>query len=373
MKNILRIFLIGIVSYLIVSCREEDDKVTLNNTSAGSLAVNKTSVILNEIIADQPALTFTYTNPTFNPNITFAHTVEFAVQGTNFSPVASQTVSMDQKTFSLTHLQLNTILATLNIAPNVAKPIEIRLKSSLNTTTSYYSNIILVNITGYMPNPDLIYPKINVPGSYAGAAGYANWTPGSSPNLFSPEKNDKYRGFIWINTVTGTEDGKYKFAINQDWPGNKGDDGTLTGKLKADGDNIKAPAAGTYYINVNWALNTYSSVIANFGVIGDATPTGWSSDTDFVYNPSTKTYVINSIALTSSGVFKFRANDDWAMKFQPANGDQTLTSGTGVQSYMSAEGTVTGDPAYKVSQSGNYKIELDLHNSAYYKLTVTKL
>jgi hypothetical protein len=42
--------------------------------------------------------------------------------------------------------------------------------------------------------------------------------------------------------------------------------------------------------------HTYSSVIANFGVIGDATPTGWGSDTDFVYNPSTKTYVINSIA-----------------------------------------------------------------------------
>ncbi|WP_294282834.1 SusE domain-containing protein [uncultured Chryseobacterium sp.] len=369
MKNILKIFLLGIISFLIVSCREDDDKVTLDNMSAGTLAVDKTSVTLNEAIADQSALTFTYTNPTFNPNVSISNTVEFAVAGTNFTPVASQPVSMDQKTFSLTHLQLNVILSTLNVVPNVAKPIEVRLKSSLNTTTAYYSNVVTVNITGYTPNPDLIYPKINVPGGYAGAAGYADWTPGNSPNLFSPSKDDKYRGFIYVTNPNS----EYKFAINQDWPGNKGDDGTKTGKLKADGDNIKALVAGTYYVNVNWALNTYSSVIANFGVIGDATPTGWGSDTDFVYNPATKTYVINSIALTASGVFKFRANDDWAMKFQPESADQTLVSGTAVKSFLSAEGTVTGDPAYKVSQAGNYKIELDLHNSAYYKLTVTKL
>ncbi|MEI7486704.1 MAG: hypothetical protein WCJ72_04720 [Chryseobacterium sp.] len=126
-------------------------------------------------------------------------------------------------------------------------------------------------------------------------------------------------------------------------------------------------------MKVDWAANTYSTVKTNFGVIGDATPTAWGADTDFVYNPATKTYVINSIALNNTGVFKFRANDDWIIKFQPANGDQTLVSGTGVQSYLNTEDTVTGDPGYKVSQAGNYKIELDLHNSAYYKLTVTKL
>lgn len=77
--------------------------------------------------------------------------------------------------------------------------------------------------------------------------------------------------------------------------------------------------------------------------------------------------------LSSTGVFKFRANDDWAMKFQPKKDDQALVSGKAVQTYFNAENTVEGDPGYKVSEAGNYKIELDLHNSAYYKLTVTKL
>jgi hypothetical protein len=108
-------------------------------------------------------------------------------------------------------------------------------------------------------------------------------------------------------------------------------------------------------------------------MIGDATPTGWNSDTDFVYDPTTKTYVINSIALSNSGVFKFRANDAWDMKFQPGSTDQILVSGKEVQTFLSSEGTVSGDPNYKVAEAGNYKVELDLHNSGYYKLTLTKL
>lgn len=370
MKKILSILLVGLILTFIISCESEDEKLILDNTTSGTLSSNKTSVILDETIADQAAVTFNYTNPVFNPAIGFTNSVEFALAGTNFSPSTTVTVSKETNTFSLTHLQLNNVLAQLEIAPNSAKNIEVRLKSNANSVTAFYSNVLTISMTGYTPNPDLIYPKINVPGSYAGAAGYQDWTPANSPNLFSPEKNNKYRGFIYVTNPNS----EYKFTINQDWAGDKGDDGTNTGKLVETGEqNIKAALAGTYYIKVDWTANTYSAVVANFGVIGDATPTGWNSDTDFVYNPSTKTYVINSIALSASGIFKFRANDDWAMKFQPASIDQTIASGTAIQTFLSSEGTVTGDPNYKVGVSGNYKIELDVHNSAYYKLTLTKL
>lgn len=370
MKNIFKIFLLGIVSSLFISCEGDEDKVTLNNTSSSNLSVNKTSIVLDETIAEQAALDFTYKNPTFSPAVQFTNALEFAVAGTNFNPSATKEVSMDKNTLSVTHLELNNVLATLNVAPNSAKAIEVRLKSSVNNVTSFYSNVLTINITGYTPNPDLIFPKINVPGGYAGAAGYADWTPSNTPNLFSPGKNSQYRGFIYVSAPNS----EYKFTINQDWAGDKGDDGTLTGKLVETGEqNIKALIAGTYYLKVDWTANTYSTTLLNFGVIGDATPTGYASDTDFVYNPTTKTYVINSIALTNTGVFKLRANDAWAVKIQPSSTDQTLASGTGVQTYLSAEDTVTGDPSYKVATSGNYKIELDLHNSAFYKITVTKL
>lgn len=370
MKNIFKIVLTGMLALLIISCEGEDEKLVLNNTTQSNLSADKSSVILNETIADQAALTFTYQNPVFNPNVVFTNSVEFSAAGTNFSPSTTYEIPSEKNTFSLTHLELNGILATLNVAPNSVKAIEVRLKSNVNSVTAYYSNVLSINMTGYTPNPDLIYPKINVPGGYAGAAGYADWTPSNAPNLFSPGKNSQYRGFIYVSAPNS----EYKFTINQDWAGDKGDDGTLTGKLIETGEqNIKAATAGTYYMKVDWTANTYSTTLLNFGVIGDATPTGYASDTDFVYNPATKTYVINSIALNNTGVFKFRANDDWAFKIQPSAADQTLASGTGVQTYLSSEGTVTGDPSYKVTAAGNYKIELDVHNSAYYKLTVTKL
>nr|WP_314496271.1 SusE domain-containing protein [uncultured Chryseobacterium sp.] len=370
MKNIFKIFLTGILALFIISCEGEDEKLVLTNATKSNVSSDKSSVILNETVADQAAVTFTYQRPVFTPNVAFTNSLEFAVAGTNFSQSVTRDILSEKNTFSLTHLELNGILATLNVAPNSVKAIEVRLKSNVNSVTAYYSNVLSINMTGYTPNPDLIYPKINVPGGYAGAAGYADWTPSNAPNLFSPGKNSQYRGFIYVSAPNS----EYKFTINQDWAGDKGDDGTLTGKLIETGEqNIKAVTAGTYYLKVDWTANTYSTTLLNFGVIGDATPTGYASDTDFVYNPATKTYVINSIALNNTGVFKFRANDDWAFKIQPSAADQTLASGTGVQTYLSSEGTVTGDPNYKVAAAGNYKIELDVHNSAYYKLTVTKL
>lgn len=371
MKNIFRILSLALLGILVISCEKDEDRAVINETVTGKVSADKSILTLNELTANDAVINFTWTKPTFNIAVVPSQEIEFGIKGDNFKKSAAIDFSNDVTTGSATHAAVNAAMFNIGATPDVVNDIEARLKTSVGSAY-FYSNIITLKITPYTPNPDLVYPKINVPGGYAGAAGYASWTPANSPNLFSPEKDEKYRGFIFISNLTG-ENGQYKFAINQDWPGNKGDDGTNTGKLVGDGANVKAPVIGTYYIKVDWAANTYSSSLANFGIIGDATPTGWGSDTDFVYSPATKTYVINSIMLSSTGVFKFRANDDWAMKFQPKKDDQALVSGKAVQTYFNAENTVEGDPGYKVSEAGNYKIELDLHNSAYYKLTVTKL
>lgn len=369
MKHLFKILAIVFIGLVVVSCDKDEDQAILNEVSQSKLSSDKTTIVLSEVISDNTAITFTWQKSQFNVAIVPNQQVEFGIKGQNFKKSVTYDVASDASSANITHGGLNTLMFNLGAAPGVVNDIEVRLKTAAGSA-AFYSNVIAVKITPYTPNPDITYPKINVPGSYAGAAGYANWDPTNSPNLYSPGKNSEYRGFIYV-TASNSE---YKFTINQDWAGDKGDDGTFTGKLLETGEvNIKAATAGTYYTKVDWAANTYSSVIANFGIIGDATPTGWNSDTDFVYNPTTKTFVINSIALNASGVFKFRANDDWAMKFQPASADQTLVSGVGVNTYLSTEGTVNGDPNYKVGATGNYKIELDLHNSANYTLTITKL
>jgi hypothetical protein len=50
-----------------------------------------------------------------------------------------------------------------------------------------------------------------------------------------------------------------------------------------------------------------------WGVIGDATPTGWDDDTLMDYNPTTKTYSI--IIKMKAGSFKFRLNKGWASNY----------------------------------------------------------
>lgn len=368
MKNIFKILTVALVSVLLFSCEKDEDQATLEQQSSATISADKATVVLNEVIASQPAVNFAISQAQFNIKIVPVQQLEIALKGGNFKNSSTIDVANNLSKIAVTHAQLNAAMYSIGATPDLPNQTEVRLKTVVGPAV-FYSNVVTATITPYTPNPDLIYPKIQVPGGYAGAAGYDNWEPKNSPNLFSPAKDDKYRGFIYVSS----DKSEFKFAINNDWAGNKGDDGSGTGKLKVDGANIPAKVAGTYYLKVDWAANTYSAVLANFGVIGDATPTGWNSDTDFVYNPTTKTYVINSIALSSGGVFKFRANDGWDIKIQPASADQVLVSGKAVTTYLTSEGTVTGDSSYKVETAGNYKIELDLHNSANYKLTVTKL
>ncbi|MDP9961539.1 SusE domain-containing protein [Chryseobacterium lathyri] len=369
MKNLFKILSLSVLGILLVSCEKDEDKAVISETSAGKISSDKNTIVLSELTANEAVISFSWTKPSFNIAVVPSQQIEFGIKGDNFKKSATVDFSNDVMAGSVTHAAMNAAMFNIGAIPDVVNDIEARLKTSVGSA-AFYSNVIALKVTPYTPNPDLVYPKINVPGSYAAAAGYADWTPGNSPNLFSPGKNSEYRGFIYVTAANS----EYKFTINEDWAGDKGDDGTFTGKLVEAGEvNVKAATAGTYYLKVDWAANTYSSVLANFGIIGDATPAGWGSDTDFVYNPATKTYVINSIMLNSTGMFKFRGNDDWTLKFQPSKYDQTLVSGKAVQTYFNAENTVTNDPGYKVSEAGNYKIELDLHNSAYYKLTVTKL
>lgn len=63
----------------------------------------------------------------------------------------------------------------------------------------------------------------------------------------------------------------------------------------------------------------------NWGIIGDATPNGWDSSTDMVFNPETGNY---SITLRlSSGQFKFRLDNSWDTNFGDNGNNLTLEPG----------------------------------------------
>lgn len=208
-------------------------------------------------------------------------------------------------------------------------------------------------------------PKIYVTGNFAAASGYnADWSPADGvPLAASAAGNTDYEGFIYMNVDAP----QYKFlANNENWDVNYGDagdaDGSYTETLAAPGVNAGTPdgTGGYFWVKANPDELTYSLTETNWGVIGNATPTGWDSDTDMTYDADAKVWTV-TLDLTyqeapDNGI-KFRANDAWDINIGDNDADGT----------MEFNGQNIGVP-----EDGNYTITLDLSNPRQYTYTLTK-
>ncbi|MDX1409659.1 MAG: hypothetical protein R3330_16035, partial [Saprospiraceae bacterium] len=157
------------------------------------------------------------------------------------------------------------------------------------------------------------YPKIYVPGAYQG------WNPGATRFSLSSVANNKiFEGYQYFPE----DNSPFLFTRVPAWAlilGDNGGDGTL----EMNGDTIRTGPAGLYRIEVNLNNNTYTLERTEWGIIGDATPGGWDTDTDMSWNAETEAMEV-FIDMTQ-GVFKFRANDDWVINLGDENGDVILT------------------------------------------------
>ena len=201
--------------------------------------------------------------------------------------------------------------------------------------------------------------NIAVPGNHQG------WNPGTAPLLQASFLGQTdYEGFVWL-------DGEFKFIApdgngvfdwgNLDWGDASGTNGSYTQVLTANGEgNIGAPSAGYYFIKADTEALTYSIEETNWGVIGNATPTGWDSDTDMIYDAISSTWSV-TLDLTAQTApdngLKFRANDDWALNIGDNDADGTMEFG----------GQNIGIPA-----DGNYTITLDLSNPRAYTYSIVQ-
>lgn len=136
-----------------------------------------------------------------------------------------------------------------------------------------------------------------------------NWGSGVPCPLAGINYDGNYKGFAYLN-------GEFKYKPHADgnnWDGDwemaEGD--ALSGKLNPDGgNNIPAPATGFYMMDVNVVDLTFThTLISTIGLIGDATPGGWDTDTDMTFDETDGSWNV-TIDLTD-GKIKFRANDGW--------------------------------------------------------------
>jgi len=95
---------------------------------------------------------------------------------------------------------------------------------------------------------------------------------------------------------------------------------------------------------------TYSLTATTWGLIGDATPGGWSTQTNMTYSTTLKTFALG-LHLTS-GSIKFRGTSDWGVNY-----GSTVADGKTLDA---------GGSNIAVATANDYAITLDLsHPNAY--------
>lgn len=145
---------------------------------------------------------------------------------------------------------------------------------------------------------------------------------------------------IWFGVVHLTA-ATIKFRANHDWGYNYGSD-KADGTLGAGAANIPIAVEGDYALTLDLSHpNAYTYSANTWGVIGDATPGGWSTDTNMTWDPVAK--VLKATLNLTAGSFKFRANDAWAVNW---GGSLTGLTQDGANIAVAAAGnyTITLDP-----------------------------
>jgi hypothetical protein len=211
-----------------------------------------------------------------------------------------------------------------------------RAISSLVTKFPVYANAKSANIN--MLKSAKAAGLLYVPGGYQG------WDPAKTTTVLRSEKNDgKFEGYLYFDK----DNTEFKFCETPTWDKNWGDTGA-DGKLEAGGDNVKAPKAGYYKINVDISALTYTMVKTDWGLIGSGTAGGWDSDQNLTFDAATNLW--SAVLELKAGEIKFRANDGWDLNY----GDDGANA--------SLEG---GGANIAIASAGKYKVTLNLNQLPY--------
>ncbi len=137
-------------------------------------------------------------------------------------------------------------------------------------------------------------------------------TPGGwdeDTNMYQ-DQGDPNKFFVPITLTVGAA----KFRKDDDWAVNWGASDFPMGIGTQDGPDIPIDKAGDYMVTLDTMSGEYNFeeliTYETIGIIGDATPGGWDTDTDMDQDGNDPNKWTVLIELTD-GSAKFRANDDW--------------------------------------------------------------
>lgn len=381
MKSLIRkTFLLAFIAFGVFSCSEDSkdpvgkasEDITLSAPTSGSYTLLASNAGEEVFLASWTSADFGYQAATkyklqmVKASETFTGTSIPTFELGNYSSVAGATFekSVTVRQFNALALAANPsgIGVTESYKVRIVGVIGGQLNTSDNNLPDAISQEATVTVTAYDAFDE--FDRIYVPGNYGGASGFADWTPSNAPKLFSKANDGKYEGFVWMNNPSP----EFKFTPVPDWVGDKGENnpsGAFSGVLGT-ASNIKpADGAGTYFFTVNWPALTYTMAKRQVAMIGQATPNGWGTPTymNFDTNPSSPYFRMFTLDLAlTQDEFLIRLKDDWSEKMGTLSGNMETLAAT------NANGIKIGGGNMKVPAAGNYKIVLDVRNSANYNL-----
>lgn len=346
------------------SCEDDEPQFTLDKEEMeapelSSPASGFSKVIMPEDTSD--LFTVAWSEAWYGMDLALTYTVQLDVAGNEFaSPASLGTTSVTS--LSVTFGELNDILLnTLGQAADEAASVDLRVVSSANGQEEQLSSAVTISITPYEdeveePEPTPDYPKLWVAGDFQG------WDIAKAATIVSKEDNGIYEGYLFL-PEGGTNE--FKLYAQPDWsPDSYGslEDSVIT-KANYAGANLVAPSAGYYLVSVNMNDSSYFLMNTGWGIIGDATPNGWDSDTDLTFDEATQTWSVTTDMVVGS--FKFRANDGWTLDFGVDEEGELIYANHPAKAYVDR-------PAIPIAEDGNYTITLDLSDPNEYTYSVEK-
>ena len=330
MKKILTYISFCFIASAFVACEKDEVKTVLENTTSGTLSVNKTSLTLTEADVDNTAATFTWTDG-FTYSAKVATNKSYAVQidraGNNFKnarELSSGVVFKKEITVGDLNTELVKGLKSLSF-PTTS--FEVRVACTISGFAPIYSNVIPVTINSYRELAAGL-PSVYVPGNYQG------WMPDKAPSLASINDDGIYEGYINFPVATA-----FKITPMPNWSRDFGDEEATgdSGKLKVKGTDMKAKTPGYYFITVDTVALKWTAEATTWAVVGNASG-GWDADKDLKYDAATNAW--SATLPLKKGGMKFRANKKNKIMYGDAEGDGTLeTDGNDIE--VDVEGTYT--------------------------------
>jgi hypothetical protein len=381
MKNFIKkTLLLTFIAVGLLSCSEDSkdpvakqsENITLSNPTSGSFVLLPTN-------AGQEAFVASWTSADYNFQAAVNYRLQLVKASASFD--GTNIPSLDLGNFSsiagasfeksVLVRDFNNLVLAANGGIGVSESYKIRIIGvvigQLNTSDNNLENAISqeASITATAFDAFDEFARIFVPGNFGGASGFANWSPDNAPRLFSKGNDGNYEGFVWMNNANP----EFKFTPVPSWTNDKGENnpsGAFSGVLGT-ASNIKpADGAGTYFFTVNWTALTYTMAKRQVAVIGAAVVgTGWGTPVYMTYdtNPASPYYRMYTLDVQmNADEFLIRLRDDWSEKMGTLSGNMEVLTATNANKIKIGGGNM------KVPTAGNYKVVLNIGNSANYNL-----